>query len=188
MVLVGPPASGKTELQRSHPEWVVVSKNDFRTSIFRSPYQAADEETVERVFAAALVETVGSDANVVCVDDLNLTREARSCLIEMARISGRRPIAHVMPVRSIEEHEERIRRNIKYLRQEHPHLRISGPSKHDLELLLASYARVSPAEGFYDVVTHEAAPSPEMEANPEDAKGTRTRKRIERREPLPIFV
>ena len=187
-MLVGPPASGKTEFQRSHPEWVVVSKNDFRTSIFRSLYAAADEETVERVFAAALVEAVGSDADVVCVDDLNLTRETRSCLIEMASISGRRPIAHVMPVRSIEEHEEGICRNIKYLRQEHPHLRVSGPSRHDLELLLAGYSRVSPAEGFYDVVLHEAVPSPEMEPNSEDVKGARTRKRIERREPLPLFV
>jgi len=188
VVLVGPPASGKTVLQQSQPEWVVVSKNDIRACMFRALYETPDEETVERVFSAALVEAIGSEADVVCVDDLNLTSETRASLIEMARLSGRRPIAHVMPSMSIVEHEAGIRKNIQLLRRDHPRLKVVGPSRQVLEQMLAGYTHVAVTEGFYDIVLHEAAGT--TEPVPEEASSAkpRPRKRRERREPLPLFV
>jgi len=187
-VLVGPPASGKSAFQRSHLDWVVVSKNDLRACMFRALYVAPDEETIERVYASALVEAIGSDAKVVCVDALNLSSKTRVSLIEMARIAGRRPTAHVMPMLSVDEHEAGIRRNIQALRKERPHLRISGPSRQDLEALLADYTRVSVTEGFYDIVWHEAPRVSNVVPDAVTASQVRSRKRSERREPLPLFV
>lgn len=187
-MLVGPPASGKTAVQRSHPEWVVVSKNDLRACMFRALYETADEETVERVFIAALVEAIGSDADIVCVDDLNLSRESRASLIEMARLSGRRPIAHVMPSMPIDELEAGIRQNVHRLRRACAYMRITGPSRQVLELMLASYAHVAVTEGFYDVVLHDSAVPTEPASQEASSAHQGVRGRRERREPLPLFV
>lgn len=188
MVLVGPPASGKTAVQRSHPEWVVVSRNDIRACMFRALYETDDEEIVERVFSSALVEAIGSDADIVCVDDLNTSSVTRASLIELAHLSGRRPIAHVMPPIPIDELEAGIRANVQRLRRERPHLRIAGPSRHALEQVLALYTHVSVTEGFFDIVLHESSGS--AEPAPEVASSDRPspRRRRERREPLPLFV
>ena len=187
-MLVGPPASGKSALQRSHPEWVVLSKNDFRACMFRALYKTPDEETIERVYASALVEAIGSDADVVCVDDLNLSSKTRASLIEMARLAGRRPTAHVMPMLSVDEYEAGIRRNVQTLRKEQSHLKISGPSRRDLEALLAGYTQVAVTEGFYDIVRHEAPRLSDSVPNETTSPQVRPRKRRERREPLPLFV
>ena len=188
MVLVGPPASGKTAVQRSHPEWVVVSKNEFRACMFRALYETADEETVDRVFSAALVEAISSDADVVCVDDLNLSSATRGSLIEMARLSGRRPIAHVMPPMSINEIEAGIRENVHRLRRELPHMKIAGPSIQALELMLANYTHVAVTEGFFDIVLHESADPAALVLGEGDSARPKPRQRRERREPLPLFV
>ncbi|MFC2099879.1 AAA family ATPase [Candidatus Bipolaricaulota bacterium] len=188
VVLVGPPASGKTAVQRSHPEWVVVSKNEFRACMFRALYETADEETVDRVFSAALVEAISSDADVVCVDDLNLSSATRGSLIEMARLSGRRPIAHVMPPMSINEIEAGIRENVHRLRRELPHMKIAGPSIQALELMLANYTHVAVTEGFFDIVLHESADPAALVLGEGDSARPKPRQRRERREPLPLFV
>jgi len=186
-ILVGPPASGKTALQQENPDWVVVSKNDIRACMYRTLYVSPDEETVERIYAAALVEAIGSDAAVVCVDDPNLRREERAALIELAHIAGRRPVAHVMPMQTPEAVEASIRENVQRLRREMPYVRVTGPTRRDVEELLASYAQVADTEGFYDVIRHAPLAPPEPEEAP-IAERPRTRKRRERREPLPLFV
>jgi hypothetical protein len=188
VVLVGPPASGKTAWQRSHPEWVVVSKDDIRVGMFRALYETSDEETVERVYSTALVEAIGSEAEVVCVDAPHLGREERAPLIELAHLSGRRPIAHVMPTLSIDEVETAVRENVHRLRRDLPHVKVTGPSKSGLEGMLAAYARVDSSEGFYDVVIHERPVAEGAATEDVVPVGQRPRKRRERREPLPLFV
>ena len=70
--------------------------------VFNRDFDLSYEEVVDRIFAAVLVETVESPAEVVCVDNTNLTREERSSLIEVALASGRESVAHVMPLLSLE--------------------------------------------------------------------------------------
>ena len=102
VVLIGHSGSGKTTFCESHPEWAVVSKDHIRRMVFNRDFDPSYEEVVDRIFAAVLVETVESRAEVVCVDNTNLTREERSSLIEVALASGREPVAHVMPLLPLE--------------------------------------------------------------------------------------
>ncbi|MCK4581530.1 MAG: AAA family ATPase, partial [Dehalococcoidia bacterium] len=74
VVLVGLPGSGKTSFRERHPKWAVVSKDDIRRTVFHRDFDLDYEDAVERIFTAALVETVQSSAQVVCVDSTNLTR------------------------------------------------------------------------------------------------------------------
>jgi predicted kinase len=183
VVLVGLPGSGKTSYQREHSDWVVVSRSAIRQTMFRCSYDVAFEETVNRIFHSAMLEALESPADVVCIDEPNLTRDERTPLIELSRLSGREPVAHVMPEISIDSAYERMQRNLKRLAFEKPYLRVRPFSRKTYDLLAEHYEPVDDAEGFTAV---ERAPFPTLTAA-RTAVGTPARTRVER-EPLPLFT
>ncbi len=182
VVLVGLPGSGKTAFQREHPEWVVVSRGAIREWMFRCSYDPAVEETVDRVFQAALVEALDSEADVVCIDEPNLTRAERLSLVELALLAGREPRAHVLPMASPDALYERMERNRKRLALEKPHLRLRSFPRTAFADLVAQYEPIDREEGFASVL-YETATTPPL--------GTRmsTRGRpTASRDPLPLFT
>jgi predicted kinase len=185
VVLVGLPGSGKAAFRKRHPEWAVVSKDVIRREVFRCTYAPEHEETVDRVFAATLVEVVDSEAEVVCVDDLSLTRGARADLLELAQIAGRRPIAYVMPSAPIDVLQARVERSAVRMTAAEPDLRVVPLPRDRLAELARSYDPVDAREGFARV---EEVAEPVDAEPPEPARKTTRRKRVERRDPLPLFV
>ncbi len=182
VVLVGLPGSGKTAYQCEHPDWVVVSRSAIRQTMFRSSFDAPVEETVNRIFHAALVEAVDSPADVVCIDEPNLTRGERVPFVELARLSGRECIAHVMAVESPDAAYERMQRNLKRLAFEKPHLRVRSFPRRAYDALSDRYEPVEDAEGF-STVERPAAPM----VVGVGAYAAPARARLER-EPLPLFT
>jgi len=184
VVLVGLPGSGKTAFRRRHPEWAVVSKDVIWREVFRCTYAPEHEETVDRVFAATLVEVVDSQTEIVCVDDVNLTREIRAELIELARIAGRRPTAYVMASAPLEVLHARVERSAARSAATDPDLRIAAFERGRLDALARSYEEVDAREGFARV--EEATGFVDAEPSERERKVPR-QKRIERRDPLPLF-
>ncbi len=182
VVLVGLPGSGKTAFQREHPEWVVVARGAIREWMFRSTYDPAFESTVDRVFQSALVEAVDSPAEVVCVDEPNLTRADRLSLIELAQLSGREPHAHVLPMTSPDALYERMERNTKRLALEKPYLRLRAFPRKAYTDLVARYEPVDREEGFVSVTYVPTGAPPFGRAI--GAKG----RPADVRDPLPLFT
>jgi len=125
-VLVGLAGSGKTTFRDRHPEWAIVSRDDIRRSVFHCDFDAAYEDAVTKIFAAMLVEIVESPAEVVCVDNTNLTRAERQELIEVARASDRRPIAYVMPSAPLDFLYERKLHQLEVLAADNPEIVVGG--------------------------------------------------------------
>ncbi len=186
IVLVGLPGSGKTAFQKRHPEWAVVSKDAIRRGIFHCNHAPEYEDVVDRVFAAALVEVIGSDAEVVCVDDLNLTCDTRVELIELARLAGREAVVYVMPFEPLDELFSRAQRNLEWLSASEPHVRVADLPRVRFEELVGSYDPVDVREGFARVETIDVLGA--EEASAASPKGAPRRRRVEKREPLPLFV
>ena len=187
VVLVGLPGSGKTAFQERHPEWAIVSKDAVRRGVFHCNYAPEYEEVIERIFAATLVEVVESDAEIVCVDDLNLTRGGRAELIELAQVAGREAVAYVMPSKPLDELFARTQRNLERLCVSEPHARVSALSRGRFEEFVGSYDPVDVREGFARVEAITALDAPEGSKGSSE-RVSRRRRRVEKREPLPLFV
>ncbi len=182
VVLVGLPGSGKTSFCSHHPDWAVLSKDHIRRNVFHRDFDLAYEDAVDRIFAAMLVETVDSPARVVCVDNTNLTRGVRAPLIEVARLSGRTPIAYVMPVLPMETMYARKLRQLEELARNHPEIEVSGFSLDRYEMMYHLYEEVSEDEGFARVFHN-------TEVAPVKKRSRRTRgRRSPVPEPLPLFA
>jgi predicted kinase len=185
VVLVGLPGSGKTAFQERHPEWAIVSKDAIRRGIFHCDYAPEYEDAVERIYAAALVEVIDSEAEVVCVDDQNLTRRTRSELIELAQLAQRETIAYVMPCEPIDELFARMQQDSAATSLADPNLRVTALPRERFDELVRTYERVDEREGFTRVELCGADAPPISRAPQRDGH---RRKRIEKREPLPLFV
>ena len=189
VVLVGLPGSGKTAFQKRHPEWAIVSKDAIRRGIFHCNHAPEYEDVVDRIFASILVEVIDSDAEVVCVDDLNLTCDARGELIELAQLAGRETIAYVMPYEPIDALFTRTQHNLERLSASDPDVRVTDLSRARFEELALSYDPVDAREGFARVERETPLGSAEVSVvSPVAPERARRKKRIEKREPLPLFV
>ncbi len=188
VVLVGLPGSGKTAFQQGHPEWAVVSKDTIRRGIFHTNFAPEYEDVVDRVFAATLVEVIASDAEVVCVDDLNLARDVRAELIELAQLSGRETIAYVMSFEPLDRLFARTQRVQESLSLADPDLRVTALTQKRFDALASSYDPVDEREGFARVERDTLPADADAFAIPSLQGKAHRRKRIERREPLPLFV
>jgi len=181
VVLIGLPGSGKTSFRNAHPQWGVVSKDDIRRNVFHRDFDPEYEDAVDRIFAAMLVEAVDSPAQVVCVDNTNITRAARKPLIEVARLSGRLPIAYVMPLLPMEIMYERKLKQLEELSRDHPEIRVGGFPRERYESMYRSYEEVSEKEGFARVFRNATV------ALPRKRRVHRSR-RAPALEPLPLLL
>ena len=189
VVLVGPAGSGKTTFQKQYPEWAVVSKDDIRRTIFHRDFDLDYENTVERIFAATLVEAVDSPAQVVCVDNTNLTRSERQALIEVAQLSDRKPIVYIMPKLPFEEMYERKQQQLNQLAQDHRHIQVNGFPRERYERIYQRYEEVEGDEGFAKVMHVASVPVPPSRKTKRVRKARRTRTRgITELKPLPLFA
>lgn len=184
IVLVGPAGSGKTTFRKQYPEWAVVSKDDIRRVIFHRDFDPDYEDTVARIFAAALVEAVESPAPVVCVDNTNLTRIERQALVEVARLSGREPSTYVMPKLPLEEMYRRKQQQLKKLAFDHPEVQVNGFSQERYEMIYRRYEEVEEDEGFAKVVRDVTVPPPPAQRS----RRARPRRVTPQIKPLPLFA
>lgn len=185
VVLVGLPGSGKTSFRMRYPQWAAVSADDIRRTVFHCDFDPVYEDAVERIFATVLVEAVESAAPVVCVDKTNLTRPERQSLIEVARLSSREPIAHVMPLLSLDMLYERKQEALSVLGREHPEVKVNGLPFDVYERMYRRYEEVREDEGFARVLRETSLPLP-------PARRPRTARRevepTKGLDPLPLFV
>jgi len=185
VVLVGPSGSGKTTFRRQHPEWAVICKDEIRRNIFHRDFDLSYEPVVDRIFSATLVEAADSPAEVVCVDGMNLTRDERASLLEVAHLTNREPIAYVMPILPWETLYERKQSQLEWLAREQPELTVGGFSRERYERIYHSFEPVEESEGFVRVFTDVAAePAPA----PRRKRIRRTRNRVPELRPLPLFA
>jgi len=185
-VLVGPAGSGKTTFRDRHPEWAIVSRDDIRRSVFHRDFDAAYEDSVTKIFAAMLVETVESPAEVVCVDNTNLTRAERQELIEVARASDRRPIAYVMPSAPLDFLYERKLHQLEVLAADNPEIVVGGFPRERYVLMCDRYETVSEDEGFVKVLREVPSLQPRKARGPRQGRQRRARP-LQRLDPLPLF-
>jgi predicted kinase len=157
VALVGLPGSGKTSFRMRHPQWVVVSKDDIRRTVFHCDYDPAYEDAVERIFAATLIEVVESQAPVVCVDNTNLTRAERQSLVEVARLAHREPIAHVMPFEPLGVVYARKQEALRALARDPSGVKVNGFPCDCYEAIYRRYEEVCEDEGFVRIL-REAIP------------------------------
>jgi predicted kinase len=186
VVLVGLPGSGKTSFQREHPEWATVSRSAIRHSVFRCSFDPSHEATVDRIFHAALVETVDSPVETVCVDEPNLTRVERLAYAELARLSGRQLVARVFSPEPADALFERLERNLRRLALEKPHLSVRAFPRRVFDGLAAQYEPIESTEGFAEVVREESE-SALVAAATTDARRSMRRQPVSR-SPLPLFT
>jgi predicted kinase len=190
-VLVGLPGSGKTSLRKQHPEWAVVSKDEIRRTVFHHDFDLAYEEAVERIFAATLVEAVDSPAQVVCIDNTNLTRAERRPLIEVAQVSGRRPTAYVMPLLPLEILYEQKQMRLRALAHRCPDLKVNGFPRDRYEMMYRRYEDVEEREGFAKVVRADIPSILLSRPEPKRSQKVRRQRRLpvsSNLQPLPLFV
>lgn len=186
VVLVGPAGSGKTTFRNRHPEWAVVSKDDIRRSVFHRDFDLLYEDAVTNIFAATLVEAVESPAEVVCVDNTNLTRAERGELIDVARASERVPVAYVMPSAPRDLLYKRKLAQLKLLASGNPGIVVGGFPEERYTMMYNRYEEVSENEGFVKIFKEvEPLPSPKKR-NVRAARKRRTNT-LRRLDALPLF-
>lgn len=185
-VLVGLAGSGKTTFRDHRPEWAIVSKDDIRRSVFHRDFDPVYEDAVTKIFAAMLVEAVESPAEVVCVDNTNLTRAERGELIEVARASGRQPIAYVMPPAPLEFLYERKLHQLGVLAADNPEIVVGGFPRERYVMMYDRYEKVREDEGFVRVF-REVAPLRSRKVRKARPARRRRARPLRQLDPLPLF-
>ena len=188
VVLVGLPGSGKTAWYQKESDWVVVSKDVIRQSVFRRSYEPEYEDAVDRIFSATLIEAAESSADVVCVDDLNLLRRERSGYVELGQMTGREPIAVVLPYDPIDEIYQLVQSQLAELAKDFPTVKVSAFPRDRFDAMLRCYEAVLPDEGFSRIQREGKLPLVSTIAKPQPAVRRERKKREEKKNPIPLFA
>ena len=185
VVLVGPAGSGKSTFRSRHPEWAVVSKDDIRRSVFHRDFDLLYEDAVTNIFAATLVEAVQSPAEVVCVDNTNLTSAERSELIDVARASGRVPVAYVMPHAPRDILYKRKLSQLETLASNNPDIVVGGFPEERYAMMYDRYEEITDDEGFVKVFREvQSLPTSKKRARSARKRRSNTLRRLDA---LPLF-
>lgn len=188
VVMVGLPGSGKTALHQKKSDWVVVSKDVIRQSVFRRSYEPEFEDAVDRIFLSTLIETAESSADIVCVDDLNLLRKERSAYIELGEMTGREPIAVVMPYDPIDEIYQMVQLQLKELAKHSPKVKVGTFPRDRFDAMLRCYEAVLPGEGFSRILREEKLSMASGTTEPQPVIRRERKKREEKQNPIPLFA
>lgn len=188
VVLVGLPGSGKTALHQKESDWVVVSKDVIRQSVFRRSYEPEYEDAVDRIFSATLIEAAESSVDIVCVDDLNLLRKERKSYIELGEMTGREPIAVVMPYDPIDEIYQLVQSQLEELTKRSPRIRVATFPRDRFDAMLRCYEAVLPDEGFSRIRREEKLPLVSGITKPQIVVRRERKKREEKQNPIPLFA
>ena len=188
VVLVGLPGSGKTAVHQKKTDWVVVSKDVIRQSIFGRSYEPEFEDAVDRIFSAALIEAAESSAEVVCVDDLNLLRKERQSYVELGQMTDRETLAIVMPYDPIDEIYQLVQFQLEELAKSSPRMRVAKFPRDRFDAMLRCYEAVQPEEGFSSIMREDRLPLVSGITKPEVVIRREKRKREEKRNPIPLFA
>jgi len=187
VVLVGLPGSGKSAVHQKRHEWVVVSKDVIRQSIFGCSFEPEFEDTVDRIFLAALIETAESSADTVCIDDLNLLRKERRSYIELGQMTERETLAVVMPHNPIDEIYQLVQFQLEEMAKNSPRMRVANFPRDRFDAMLRCYEAVQPEEGFARIMREERLPAISGITKPEIAIRS-NRRRAAKQNPIPLFA
>lgn len=188
VVLVGMPGSGKTAFHRKKSDWVVVSKDVIRQSMFGHSFEPEFEGAVDRIFAASLIETTESSAEVVCIDDLNLLRTERRSYIELGQLTGRKIVAVVMPSDPIDELYQLVQFQLEELKHNTPKMRVSRFPRERFDAMFRCYETVQPEEGFAQIMRQQKLPVVSGISKPQPVMHRERRKRVDKQHPIPLFA
>lgn len=188
VVLVGMPGSGKTAFHQKKSDWVVISKNVIRQSMFGHSFEPEFEDAVDRIFAAALIETTESSAEVVCVDDLNLLRKERRSYVELGQLTGRETVAVVMPYDPIDELYQLVQFQLEELKKNSPKMRVAKFPRDRFDAMLRCYEAVQPEEGFTRIMHEEELLRVSGITKPGIGIRRERKKREEKQNPIPLFA
>ncbi|MCK5585953.1 ATP-binding protein [Candidatus Bipolaricaulota bacterium] len=188
VVLVGMPGSGKTSFHHKKSDWVVVSKDVIRQCMFGRSFEPEFEDAVDRIFAAALIETAESSAEVVCVDDLNLLRKERRSYVELGQLTERETVAVVMPYDPIDELFQLVQFQLEELKKSSPKMRVANFPRDRFDAMLRCYEAVQPEEGFSRIMREEKLPMVSGITKPKITIRRVRTKREEKQNPIPLFA
>ncbi|MFC2105929.1 AAA family ATPase [Candidatus Bipolaricaulota bacterium] len=188
VVLVGMPGSGKTSFHQKKSDWVVVSKDVIRQSMFGRSFEPEFEDAVDRIFATALIETAESSAEVVCVDDLNLLRKERRSHVELGQLTGREVVAVVMPHDPIDELYQLVQFQLDELKKNSPKMRVANFPRDRFDAMLRCYEALQPEEGFARIMHEEKLPMVSGITKPKMIIRRERKVREEKQHPIPLFV
>ena len=164
----------------------MVSKDDIRRNVFRRDFDLKYEDAVTNIFAATLVEVVQSSAEIVCVDNTNLTRVERGELIDVARASGRVPVAYVMPRAPQDILYKRKLEQLEMLASNNSEIAVGGFPEERYTMMYNRYEEVSEKEGFVKVF-REVEPLPSRRKGMTRATRKRRKSTLRRLDALPLF-
>ncbi len=188
VVLVGLPGSGKTSYQQKKSRWAVVSRDVIRQSIFGCSYEPEVEDAVDRIFSAAVVEAAETSADTVCIDDLNLLRNERSAYVDLARITGREPVAVVFPCDPVDELYRLVQHQLDLLKTSSSRIRVAAFPRDRFDAMLRCYEAVHPDEGFARISKEDSLPMVSGITAPEVAPRKEKKRRQEKQHPIPLFA
>jgi len=188
VVLVGLPGSGKTALHQTKSDWVVVSKDVIRQSIFKCSFELEYEDTVDRIFSAAMIETAESSAETVCIDDLNLLRNERRAYIELGQMTRRETVAVIMPYDPIDEIYQLAQWQLEELAKGSPRVKVASFHRDRFDAMLRCYEAVLPDEGFFRIQREEKLPLVSGITKPAIGVRRERKKREEKQNPIPLFA
>lgn len=188
VILVGLPGSGKTAYHTKKADWVVVSKDTIRQSVFRHTYEPEFEAPVDRIFSSTLIETLESSAEVVCVDDLNLLRKERKVYLDLGKMTDRETIAVVMPYAPVDEIYQLAQFQLAELEAASPGTRVASFPRDRFDAMLRCYEAVQPEEGFSRIIREERLPLVSGITKPEISVRRERRLREEKQNPIPLFA
>ena len=188
VILVGLPGSGKTAFYAKKADWIVVSKDTIRQSVFRHSYEPEFEAPVDRIFSSTLIETLESSAEVVCVDDLNLLRKERKAYIDLGKMTNRETVAVVMPYAPVDEIYQLAQFQLSELETNSPGTKVSTFPRDRFDAMLRCYEAVQPEEGFSRIIHEERLPLVSGITKPEVVVRREKRRREEKQNPIPLFA
>lgn len=188
VVLVGLPGSGKTAYHMKKADWVVVSKDVIRQTMFRRSFEQEYEAAVDRIFATALIEAIESSAEVVCVDDLNLLRKERKTYIDLGAMTQRETIAVVMPYAPVDEIYQLVQQQLAELEERSPATTVTTFPRDRFDAMLRCYEAVQPEEGFSQILQESHLPLVSGITKPDVAVRKERRRRTEKQNPIPLFA